>query len=79
MDLDTILFIVSGVLAVASTIFGVRYAAVKKALKETKELVVAIIDAVEDDKVTSDETASIVKEAKEAATAWGLVFKKKEG
>lgn len=78
MDLQTILFIVSGVLAVASTIFGVRFAAVKKALKETKEAVVAIIDAVEDDKVTVEETNAIVKEAKEAGVAWGLVFKKKE-
>ena len=43
MDLDTILFIVSGVLAVASTIFGLRFAAVKKALKETKEALVASV------------------------------------
>jgi len=78
MDLDTILFIVSGVLAVAGTIFGVRYAAVKKALKETKEALVATIDAVEDDKIDSVETAKIVKEWKEAGQAWGLVFKKKE-
>jgi len=77
MDLDTILFIVSGVLAVAGTIFGVRYAAVKKALKETKEALVATIDAVEDDKIDSTETALIVKEWKEAGQAWGLVFKKK--
>ena len=76
MDLETILFIVSGVLAVLSTLFGVRYAKVKKALKETKEAVVAIIDSVEDDKVTTEETAIIVKETKEAAVAWGAVFKK---
>jgi formaldehyde-activating enzyme involved in methanogenesis len=78
MDLDTILFIVSGALAVISTIFGVRYAAVKKALAESKEAVVVIIDAVEDDKVTVVETEAIVKEVKEAAKAWGLVFKKAE-
>jgi len=76
MDLDTILFIVSGVLAVVSTIFGVRYTAVKKALKETKEALVATIDAVEDDKLDSTETALVVKEWKEAGQAWGLVFKK---
>jgi len=78
MDLNTILFIVSGILAVMSTIFGLRYAAVKKALKETKDVVVAVIDAVEDDKVTAEETASIVKEGKEMLSAWGMVFKKKE-
>jgi len=76
MDLDTILFIVSGVLAVASTIFGVKYTAVKKALKETKEAVIVIIDAFEDDKLDSTETAAVVKEGKEMLTAWGLVFKK---
>ena len=78
MDLDTILFIVSGVLAVVGTIFGVRYAAVKKALKETKEAFVATVDAFEDDKIDSTETAIIIKEWKEAGVAWGLVFKKKE-
>jgi len=76
MDLQTILFIVSGILTVVSTLFGVRYAKVKKALVETKEAVVVLIDAVEDDKVTVKETEAIVKETKEAAAAWGLVFKK---
>lgn len=76
MDLQTILFIVSGVMTVAATLFGVRYKKVKTALKETKEAVVVIIDAVEDNKVTMEETANIVKETKEAARAWGLAFKK---
>lgn len=76
MELETILFIVSGAMTVVATLFGVRYAKVKTALKETKEAVVVIIDAVEDNKVTVEETESIVKETKEAAVAWGLVFKK---
>ena len=78
MDLQTILFILSGVLTVVSTLFGVRYTSVKKALKETKEAFVAIIDAVEDDKVSVEETQVIAKETKEAVGAWGLVFKKKD-
>ena len=78
MDLQTIMFIVSGVLTVAASLIGVRYVNVKKALKETKEAVVVIIDAIEDDKITADETTSIVKEVKEAAVAWGLVFKKND-
>lgn len=77
MDLDTILFIASGVLAVTTTIFGVRAVNFKKALTETKEALVATIDVVEDDKIDSTETARVVKEWKEAAAAWGLVFKKK--
>ncbi len=76
MELETILFIVSGVLTVVSTLFGVGYAKVKVALKETKEAIVTVIDAVEDDKVTVEETEAITKETKEAAQAWGLVFKK---
>lgn len=76
MELETILFILSGVLTVLSSVFGVGYAKVKKALKETKEAVVTVIDAVEDDKVTKEETDSIIKETKEMATAWGAVFKK---
>jgi len=78
MDLDTILFIVSGALAVLSTVFGLKYAGVKKALKETKEALVTTIDAVEDDRIDSTETAAVVKEWKEAGQAWGLVFKKKD-
>jgi hypothetical protein len=78
MDLTTILFIVSGVLSVVSTLFGVKYAGVKKALTETKEAVIVLIDAVEDDKVTVAETEEIVKEIKEAVSAWGSVFKKKD-
>ena len=76
MELETILFILSGVLTVLSSVFGVKYAKVKSALKETKEAIITVIDAVEDDKVTKTETDSIVKEVKEMATAWGLVFKK---
>ena len=76
MELETILFIVSGFMTVTAAVFGVRYRKVKTALKETKEAVVVIINAVEDNKVTVEETESIVKETKEAAVAWGLVFKK---
>jgi len=78
MELDTILFIVSGVLTVVAAVFGVQYNNVKKALKESKEAVVAIIDSVEDNKITAEETNKIITEVKEAAQAWGAVFKKTE-
>ena len=78
MDLQTILFIVSGAMTLASMVLGVKYTNVKKAIKETKDVLVVVVDAVEDDKIDSTETASIVKEAKEAGVAWGLVFRKKE-
>ena len=76
MDIEIIGYVVSVVLALLSTFFGVRYAKVKSAFKETKEAFVAIVDAVEDDKISPEEQTKIVKETKEAATAWGLVFKK---
>lgn len=73
---DTIAYIITIALGLLSTFLGVRFKKVKTALKETKEVVVTIVDAVEDDRIDSTETAAIVKEAKEAAKAWGLVFKK---
>ncbi|HDY67781.1 hypothetical protein LCGC14_1505760 [marine sediment metagenome] len=76
MDIEIIGYVVSVVLALLSTFLGVRYAKVKSAFKETKEAFVAIVDAVEDDKISPEEQTKIVKETKEAATAWGLVFKK---
>jgi len=78
MEPEVIGYIVSVVLALLSTFLGIRYRKVKVALKESKEAVVTIIDAVEDDKVDADETQAIVKEVKEAAAAWGAVFKKDE-
>lgn len=76
MEPDVIAYIITIVFGLLSTFLGVRYKKVKVALKETKEALVTTIDAVEDDRIDSTETAAIVKEAKEAAVAWGLVFKK---
>jgi hypothetical protein len=73
---DVIAYIITIALGLLSTFLGFRYRKVKTALKESKEAVVTIVDALEDDKIDSDETAAIVKEAKEAAKAWGAVFKK---
>ena len=78
MDPELIGYIISAVLALLTAFFGVRYQRVKVALKESKEAVVTIIDAVEDDKISAEETQAIVKEVKEAAAAWGAVFKKSE-
>ena len=73
---DTIAYIITIALGLLSTFLGVGFAKFKKALKETKEAFVTIVDAYEDDRIDSDETAAIVKETKEATKAWGLVFKK---
>ena len=78
MEPEVIGYIVSVVLALLSTFLGVRFRQVKIALKESKEAVVTIVDAIEDDKIDAEETKAITKEVKEAAQAWGAVFKKSD-
>ena len=74
MDLETILFIVSGILTVAGTLLGGKWLKAKGKLgqlkslgKEAIDVLIVAVDAVEDDKITKDETDRIVKEAKEVA------------
>jgi len=69
--------LVTVLLALLTTFFGVRFANVKKALKETIEIVDELLKAIEDDKITKEETKKIVKEAKEAKAAWIKVFNSK--
>ena len=76
MDLQTIAFIVTGILTISITFLGVKHRLVKKALKETSDVLLVIVKANEDDKVTSEELSEIVKEIKEAGGAWANVFKK---
>lgn len=78
MEPEVIGYIVSVVLALLSTFLGIRFRKVKIALKESKEAIVTAIDAVEDDTIDKEETQAIIKEVKEAAAAWGAVFKKSE-
>ena len=53
---------------------GGRVGAAFHALRETAQLIFAVTDAVEDDKITTEETKRIAKEAKEAALAYKKVF-----
>jgi len=83
MDLDTILFIVSGVLTVAGAVLGTRWLSIKGKLgqlkqlgKEAVDVLVVAIDAVEDDKITKEETEAVKKEAKEAAAAFKALIGK---
>ena len=69
--------LVTVLLALLTTFFGVRFANIKKALKETIEIVDELLKAIEDDKITKEETKKIVKEAKEAKAAWIKVFNSK--
>jgi len=58
--------------------FGVLSTALKQAtvaIKESADVGVAVEEAMADDKITNAEITKIVKEAKEAAIAWGGFWK----
>jgi len=76
MELETIAFIITGVFAVLGTFFGVKYKNTKIALKETADVVVVIVKANEDNKISNEELSEIITEVKEAGGAWADVFKK---
>jgi len=83
MELETILFIVSAVLTVAGAIFGTRWLKIKGKLsqikslgKEAVDVLIVAVDAVEDDKITKEETQAIVKEAKEVSAAFKVLIGK---
>ena len=76
MDIGTIAIILTGVLTILGTFFGFRYNKVKKALKESVDVGLAVVAAYQDDKVSQEETDKIVAEAKEAYVAWKEVFAK---
>jgi hypothetical protein len=83
MDLDTILMIVSAVLAIAATIFGAKFDAVKKKFTQVKDLVKegtdvvqVAVDAVADNNITPEEAEAIKKEAQEVIGAWKALIGK---
>lgn len=61
-------------LNIAFIIGGGLIALVITALKETKEALDVVIESAEDGKVTEAEFQKMVKEVKEAQTAWKAVF-----
>jgi predicted metal-binding transcription factor (methanogenesis marker protein 9) len=83
MDLDTILMIVSAVLAIAATIFGAKFDAVKKKFAQVKDLVKegtdvvqVAVDAVADNNITPEEAEAIKKEAQEVIGAFKALIGK---
>ena len=83
MDLETILFIVSGVMAVAAAVLGTKWDFAKKKItqvgavgKEAVDVAQTAIAALEDNKITKEETDEIVKEAKELAAAFKTLIGK---
>jgi len=77
MDLQTIAFIVTGVLTLLASFLAYRFNKVKVAMKEIKEALVTIVDAVEDNTIDETELQNIVKEVKEAGAAVIDIFKPK--
>jgi len=76
MDVQTIALIATGAMTVLAAFFGVKFNKTKKAFKETADVIVSIVKANEDNKISSEELSEIIKEVKEAGGAWADVFKK---
>lgn len=83
MELETILTIVSAVLGVFGIVAAGLWAkakgkinAVKNLAKEAVDLVQVAVGALDDDKITSEEVASIKKEATEVKAAWKALIGK---
>lgn len=68
MDIVTIVATVLTIL-LGVTAFSFISSKVKKVLAEVKDVLTAVLDALEDNKVTAEEIDKIVKEAKEVYTA----------
>jgi purine-cytosine permease-like protein len=75
--------IISGVLAVLTTIFGAAVSKVKKKLKqvanvfkEALDVVFVLTDALEDNNVNPEEVAALKAAVSELKTAWKLLWTK---
>ena len=64
MDYGSIAVLVGGILTVASAVLGGKYRQGKGKAKQLLDLLNAIIEAAEDDKVTEEEFQKIVADAK---------------
>jgi hypothetical protein len=80
MDVATIITLV---LSAVTIFFGGKWLLVKgklgqvKALgEESLDVIVAVVDALEDDKITDEEIETIKEEALEVADAWATLMSK---
>lgn len=64
---EIVIFIV---LILATGFAAGAWAAVKNALKETKDVLDVVVAALADDKVDNNEIARIIKEAQECGLSW---------
>lgn len=85
MTLETILTLVSIALGLGATLLGGKWLIAKGKLKQLKhvvaegyDVIAAAVDAVDDDKITSQEVAKIKQEAAEFKAAVKLLFAKNE-
>ena len=67
---EVIPLLLSAALAIAAGIAGILFARVARTLRETGEFLATLGIALEDKKISRDELASIVKEAKDIFLAW---------
>jgi hypothetical protein len=73
---ETILVIVASVVTFVVTLMASRMQNVLALLAEVRELLGAVLSALQDSKLTTDEVATIVKEAKDVLAAAKEIGKK---
>ena len=77
MDLNTILIVVSAILGIVATVWGVGFQKIKGKLKavavlvkEAYEVVAKVAEILEDDKISPDEIEELKKEAADVKAAF---------
>lgn len=67
---EVMAFFLSGIVAVLGGMFGVMYKKVNRTFKEAGEFMTALGTALEDQKLTREELAGILKEGKDIFRVW---------
>ena len=68
---EVMAFFLSGIVAVLGGMFGVMFKKVNRTFKEVGEFMTALGTALEDQKLTREELAAIVKEGRDIFKVWG--------
>ena len=68
---EVMAFFLSGIVAVLGGMFGVMFKKVNRTFKEAGEFITALGTALEDQKLTREELAGIIKEGRDIFRVWG--------
>jgi hypothetical protein len=67
---EVVSLVLSAVLAIGAGILGIMFTRVARTLRETGEFLAVLGSALEDQRITRDEIASIIKEGKDIFGVW---------